>query len=242
VKVTILSRWILWTIFTAWVVNASGEIRFSAVLRGPNDVPPNVSDARGKAVFFLNGNELQYAASVEFFYAWHGWIHGPAAPVTTGSVIFSVAPYGCVTPNPTGTNPGGCGWYGFLTLTDAQAEQLRAQQWYFRVSDGTSAVRGQILLDEDLDGTDDSRDQCPGTPWCGDLCYELFRGGYVDSRGCTVEQLPQLCPCEGPWKGHGEYVKCIKGAVAGFVQEGFMTAEDGRAIEKQAVKSDCGKR
>src|SRR5678815_3285161 len=58
--------------------------------------------------------------------------------------------------------------------------------------DGCSADQ----RDEDGDGVTDSRDHCPGTP----------TGVLIDGHGCSLEQL---CPCDGPWGSHGEYVRCV---------------------------------
>jgi len=82
--------------------------------------------------------------------------------------------------------------------------------------------------DSDHDGVWDYLDQCPNTT----------PGAVVDTNGCSIAQL---CPCNGPWKNHGEYVKTVESVAAKFVQEGRITEQQRAAIVKQAANSDCGK-
>src|SRR5204862_37358 len=82
------------------------------------------------------------------------------------------------------------------------------------------------VIDSDGDGVPDERDLCPntrpgdvvdasgcsaeqrdtdgdGVPDAFDLCPNTLPGAIVDAHGCS---LAQLCPCDGPWRNHGEYV------------------------------------
>jgi hypothetical protein len=83
--------------------------------------------------------------------------------------------------------------------------------------------------DSDGDGVLDVHDQCPNTR----------PGDIVNGQGCSIAQL---CPCDGPWRNHAEYLRCIQETSAQFQQLGLITAEQRRAIMNEARRSDCGKR
>ncbi|HKX60709.1 MAG TPA: thrombospondin type 3 repeat-containing protein, partial [Verrucomicrobiae bacterium] len=82
--------------------------------------------------------------------------------------------------------------------------------------------------DCDGDGVPDIRDACPDTA----------TGAVVDARGCSIGQL---CPCEGTWSNHGEYVRCVIDHAWDFYRQHRITAEPRRAIIHDAVMSDCGR-
>ena len=118
--------------------------------------------------------------------------------------------------------------YGWVLLTiapDYPAGQIEAWAWETRPGQPIVAGAG---LDSDHDGVWDYLDQCPNTP----------PGEVVDTNGCSI---CQLCPCNGPWKNHGEYVKAVESVSARFVREGRITEQQRAAIVKQAASSDCGK-
>jgi len=83
--------------------------------------------------------------------------------------------------------------------------------------------------DLDQDGVPDYRDQCLGTA----------PNKVVDSSGCAIEQL---CPCNGPWRNHGEYVACMKRVTAEFDSAGLIDDAQRRALINHAAQSNCGKR
>jgi len=127
---------------------------------------------------------------------------------------------------------------GRFGLTVAQWNELITGQWYasvtFQSSDGTPlpdyAIRGQILaLDTDGDGTPEYLDQCPNTPAVA----------IVNSHGCSIDQL---CPCDGPWRSHGEYVTCVARTAAQFQRDGLISESEKRTIVNEAIRSGCGKR
>jgi hypothetical protein len=84
------------------------------------------------------------------------------------------------------------------------------------------------VVDDDGDGVPDSNDLCPGTP----------DGEVVNENGCSIDQL---CPCESPWKNHGQYVSCVAHAAEDFVAAGLITDAEKDAIVPEAGQSSCGK-
>ena len=97
--------------------------------------------------------------------------------------------------------------------------------------DGWAQKRGPLpeQCDTDSDGIPDDRDQCPGTSL----------GAVVNAAGCS---LPQLCPCDGPWRNKGEYVRCVITHAWQFFRAGLVTAEQRQEYVRQAIRSDCGQR
>ncbi len=126
---------------------------------------------------------------------------------------------------------------GLLAATAEQLQELEAGHWYVNVTfadtNGTSlphyTIRGQLLLDSDQDGVPDEQDECSNTP----------PGALVDAHGCSIEQL---CPCEAPWKNHGEYLKCLRTVTEHFERSGLITEAQEHAIQKEARASKCGDR
>jgi hypothetical protein len=82
--------------------------------------------------------------------------------------------------------------------------------------------------DADNDGVPDETDRCPNTP----------PGTVVNAQGCS---LAQLCPCDGPWPSHADYVRCAVSHAWEFYRQGLITAEQRRNILRDAVMSDCGR-
>src|SRR5438093_886569 len=46
-------------------------------------------------------------------------------------------------------------------------------------------------------------------------------------RGCSAAKL---CPCEGPWRSHGQYINCVAEAAAQFLRDGLISATERRNI------------
>ncbi|HEY5947747.1 MAG TPA: choice-of-anchor K domain-containing protein [Kofleriaceae bacterium] len=90
------------------------------------------------------------------------------------------------------------------------------------------AVVTEHCLDADADGVCDEFDECLGTP----------EGEQTDSDGCT---LSQICPCEGPWNNHGEYVSCVAHETQDMVSQGLMTPQQRSLLVSTAGQSTCGK-
>lgn len=54
--------------------------------------------------------------------------------------------------------------------------------------------------------------------------------------------LAELCPCDGRWQGHAEYVRCVHGAIVSLVKEDALTREQARNLLHDAIRSDCGRK
>jgi len=83
--------------------------------------------------------------------------------------------------------------------------------------------------DSDGDGVPDVRDDCPGT----------LAGAVVDFHGCSIEQL---CPCDGEWKDHRQYVDCVLTTAWDFYRRGLITSVGRQEVIWEAAGSDCGGR
>jgi hypothetical protein len=83
--------------------------------------------------------------------------------------------------------------------------------------------------DADGDGISDDRDQCANTP----------TGAVVNAHGCSVAQL---CPCDGTWRDHGEYVRCVITHAWQFFRAGLLSPEQRRDSIRNAIQSNCGRR
>ena len=86
-----------------------------------------------------------------------------------------------------------------------------------------------IPPDSDGDGVIDAVDRCPNTPI----------GVVVDASGCSIGQLVS---CDGPWRDHGEYVQALFDVTRRFTDTGLITESQRRAILREGLASDCGKR
>lgn len=82
--------------------------------------------------------------------------------------------------------------------------------------------------DADGDGVSDAHDQCPNTP----------PGTVVNERGCS---LAQLCPCDGGWRNHAEYVRCVVDHAWKFYRAELINADQRRAAIRAAIRSNCGR-
>ena len=112
---------------------------------------------------------------------------------------------------------------GFVLAGDAFSAETSSNGWALKLG-----PEGENC-DSDGDGVPDVQDQCPNTR----------PGDVVNAQGCSIAQP---CPCHGPWKNHGEYLRCIQQTSAQFEQLGLITAKQRRAIMRAARHSDCGKR
>ncbi len=85
--------------------------------------------------------------------------------------------------------------------------------------------------DTDLDGD--------GVIDAVDACVPTAPGEAVDDTGCSIAQL---CPCDGDWKNHGGYVRCVAQTSEDFVDAGLITDTEKDAIVSAAAQSQCGKK
>jgi len=85
------------------------------------------------------------------------------------------------------------------------------------------------LVDGDGDGVPDEIDECPSSA----------PGAIVNAHGCSIEEL---CPCDGPWRNHGEFVNCMRAVLNDFFEAGLISAEQHRQLFRAAAESGCGKR
>ena len=99
-------------------------------------------------------------------------------------------------------------------------------------SNGYSVVIDDLVfgsVDSDSDGVPDGSDECPNSP----------PGAIVNAHGCSIEEL---CPCNGPWRNHGEFVNCMRAVLNDFSEAGLISAEQHRQLFRAAAESSCGKR
>jgi len=50
--------------------------------------------------------------------------------------------------------------------------------------------------------------------------------------------IAEFCPCEGPWRNHQAYVRCVGVIVAGLTEEGVLTRTQAKDLLKQAHQTD----
>ncbi len=245
------------------VAGAQQTIQFEAALDGADAEPPNTSPFTAAGTFTLFAAVDPLGTGIVYTNVLHGFVHFPDALFRSDSPIF---PYvvniqrkgGDLVANAEGPfilswvyypiplvpcSPTACllfgvreDFEGWFLLSSEQIGDLLAGQWYVDATSATTEgtvlpayeIRGQIQLDSDADGVPDVRDNCPHTP----------PGAIVDENGCSIDQL---CPCEGPWRNHGEYLNCLKVVAAQFALDGLITEVQAKALLKQAASSSCGK-
>jgi len=142
-------------------------------------------------------------------------IYGPCRPTRTDCFLFSLEPA------------------QIYELSDKEVRDLAAGLWSLHVV-GPDFPNGRLINrirvpDQDADGVPDFFDECAYTP----------AGDVVDSWGCGISQL---CPCAGPWKNHGQYVRCVVRTLLRFKREGLLNKRECRNILREAAHSNCGKR
>jgi len=84
------------------------------------------------------------------------------------------------------------------------------------------------ITDNDRDGVPDARDECPNTP----------TGTVVNAQGCSIAQL---CPCDGNWRNHSEYVRCVIDRAWDFYRAGLIDRRERNVAVATAARSDCGR-
>jgi hypothetical protein len=232
---------------------AQNVIPFGVSLSGSDAVPPSDFGASGCGRLWLSGTNLVYRFATVGFSQEPVELRGPAGRGTNGALLH-VLPFSrsersrdyCrtaeglppINPYPGFPGPPAAVMEGVVPMAPEEIEQLIAGSLYATYAvlaparpDVTVeyATRGQItLLDSDGDGVPDFRDQCPNTPV----------GSLINSNGCGIEQL---CPCEAPWRNHGEFVTGMQNVLREFFQEGLITSQEQRELLRTAAESSCGK-
>jgi len=118
-----------------------------------------------------------------------------------------------------------------FSLTGSQVillKQGKAQIIVVTESDSTVYEGSLLPLDGDHDGIPDFEDQCPDTP------IDVP----VNSDGCSIDQL---CPCDAPWRSHGQYLSEFAKVLLQFRREQIITHKEAISIWRKAVASHCGK-
>jgi hypothetical protein len=230
-------------------------ISFGATLSGDEAIPTNNFGVSACGRLWLQGTNLAYRfvgglarTTIE--------IHGPAGRGTNGPLLY-VLPFSYFGTSDdycrsaaglpsTNANPEGVPYHppfsvvneGAISLTHEEVEYLMVGLLYasrtaFIAREAGTVVekkaRGQItLLDSDSDGVPDFQDQCPNT----------HAGAIINSNGCSIEQL---CPCEGPWRNHGEFLNCMRNVLREFSHAGLITIQQHHQLFRAAAESNCGK-
>jgi hypothetical protein len=133
------------------ICQAQGTLEFRATLTGANEVPPNESPFVATGTFTLRGDAFSYDVSMYGYYLYPAvaTINGPAPPNKAAPVLFTLAPFGRVTPDPGSGALDGVWTADWMTLTESQKADLLAGLWYVEWASAEWPewnVRGQILL------------------------------------------------------------------------------------------------
>jgi hypothetical protein len=228
-----------------------GGVPFQSVMVGSEAVPPSSFGMTACARLWLDGTNLVYRFAGAGFTG-RIEIRGPAEPGTNGPLLHSRSPGTAVSvtadycalassvviPTPPFGEPGVpiAVSFGHVPLSADQIGHLMNQLLYMNfiveVVHWPNQIvefntRGQITL-LDSDGIPDFRDQCPNTPL----------GSLLNSDGCSIDQL---CPCEAPWRNHGEFMNCMKDVLKAFSDEDLISIQQHRELLRNAAQSDCGK-
>jgi len=143
-----------------------------------------------------------------------------------------------------------------LTVEDSDGMTDRDQIYIY-------ITAGPVENDQDGDGTPDKYDNCPvdanpdqadsdwdgegdvcdtdddndGVPDTSDECEGTGPQEVVNAEGCSVHDL---CPCEGDWKNHGDYMQCVTRTSMEFLENELFTRPERAAMVAEAAISDCG--
>jgi hypothetical protein len=139
-----------------------------------------------------------------------------------------------------------------MSLTNAIVSHPKSRntQPGYRLGDLCDSCPGDVANDADRDGICRNIDNCPvltnsnqanfdgdgesdacdcncdfdidgdAVVDANDACLLIETGSTVDGDGCAIEQL---CPCDGGWRNHGAYVKCVAHSSEDFVEDGLIT-------------------
>jgi hypothetical protein len=132
--------------------------------------------------------------------------------------------------------PDGCDVCPLDAANDADADDLCAD------ADNCPLTANADQADFDQDGAGDACDADADGDHVsdtGDRCLFTPVGAVTNANGCALEQV---CLCEGPWKNHGAYVRCVAHTAKDFAAEGVLSKAAHGATVAAAAKSPCGHR
>jgi hypothetical protein len=62
----------------------------------------------------------------------------------------------------------------------------------------------------------------------------------ADDLQFATMSLNDACPCHGPWRNHGDYVRCVRAAVSLLTEDQSLTSAQAKQVLKELQHSDCG--
>jgi len=71
-----------------------------------------------------------------------------------------------------------------------------------------------------------------------DVCLGTAAGDAVLESGCSVTQV---CPCDGDWKNHGAYEKCVSITLRDLRKEGLISGQQARDLREASTDNQCGR-
>ena len=65
--------------------------------------------------------------------------------------------------------------------------------------------------------------------------------GDDDDNGQGLCNIDEVCPCEGDWNNHGQYVICVSKMATWCMKNGLITGRQRGQLVSEAARTDCGK-
>ena len=198
-------------------------VQLAAVLIGQTKASRSRSVFHASAAFTLTGDNLAYSLALDtnvvlssagVFGPTRGHTGSPRLVCALSTSLGVVVPAGGIPGQP--GSPGQILYAGSAILTDRGAEELKRGECYVGLGAAAFAggeLRGEITaLDNDHDGVPD----------------------YIEA------YLAQICPCDGPWSSHTQYVNRVSRVAGSFAAAGWITVRQYCQIVRQAQRSSCG--
>lgn len=219
----------------------SNAVQFAGFINGQNPETSRRSYVRwGRGTYGLNGNVFSYEIRLPATNAPSQASIFVPNDARRQRRIFFLGTLPCEPLSPSLPPPDAldlefrpaCVARGSICVSDSLIAELLEGRWFLFLEPPPTYIiaLGNITpLDSDHDGIPDFRDACSNTA----------SGAVVNADGCSIDQL---CPCDGPWRNHGEFVNCTKRVTAEFVRNGLISPQRRSELVRQAARSDCGKR